>query len=179
MTNGYEDFGKYLLTHLGFVDTPDDLDWNFIVRTYSKKGDRRSKPGLMWLNWTVCTYFGMDPALVRTERSRKRVYVKPRHIAQYLAIMLFGYTQEEVSEFYGIKNRSLITSNNGSVENLMVTDKYYKLDVENITQKLLRYDENEEPGTSTIGIPRSVQESEEREGDGLLVNRDRQIEGSD
>jgi len=160
--NGYEEFGKYLVASLGIDD--GGFDWDFIVRKYSERSDKTRKPGLMWINWTVCTYFNVKAYDVKIRQSSKRIHTIPRHTAQYLASILFGYTQTELSDFYGITHRSLISNNNLTVENRLASDKHYQTDVKNITNKLLGYERDHEPRASTVEITGGVQipENEER-----------------
>jgi len=176
--NRYEEFGKYLLDYLKIANRHRNVDWKLVTRQFAKKQLYDRKPGLTWINWVVCTYFGIDPIIVKEQRSRKRLYVIPRHISQYLAIKLFGYSQDEISNFYGITNRSLISNNNENVEKLLSTDNYYKLDLEIITNKLLGYDENENQRTSTDGSFDNVPDSTETEGDNMPLHWDGEIENS-
>ena len=114
----------------------------------------------MWINWTVSTYFGADASEVKNKKSKKRAHVYPRHISMYLATMLFGYTQDEIAEFYtqAVKNRSSVANALTNVTSLITSDKYFRLDVDEITDKLLQNDEDER--TNSIGSIVDIPESE-------------------
>ena len=177
MTNGYEDFGKYLLSQLKIEHEPED--WYRFIRTYTKRIDKQRKPGLLWINWIVCTHFNVDPISVRNMETRKHTLIKPRHVAQYLAAILFGYTQYEIGEFYKIKNRSLISNNNENVESLLSTDKYYRMDIDIITNKLLGYDKTEIQRTDTNGSTKDISRPRIETRNDLSIYRDGEIESSD
>lgn len=176
--NRYKEFGKYLLKHLG-VEQHEDLDWEFIIRRFAKRGKEGRKPGLMWINWTVATYFGANPSEVKSLKSKKREHVYPRHISMYLSNVLFGYTQDEITEFYSgaVKNRSSVANAITNVDSLRKSDKYFNLDVDEITNKVLNNDEDER--SNSIGSIISIPESEVEEGNDMPIDGNREVESSD
>lgn len=178
--NGYERFGKYLLSHLGIVENPDDLDWDFIIRGYSDI-IKQTKPGLMYINWVVCNHFGMDAFEIRSIKTNKRTHTMPKHVAMYLATTLFNYTQDELRDFYyHVRNRSSVAHALSKVEGWMQSDKYFKEDVEHITNILLGYEQvYKKPITDTIGVSDSVSEPTFGAGNNLSINRNREVESSD
>lgn len=174
--NGYERFGTYLLSHLG-IDNPDDLDWRYIVSEY-KKITMKTKPGLMYINWLVATHFGLDAHDVRTIK-RVPTYTTPKHVATYLATSLYKYTQFELRDFYTLKNHSSISLAIIKVENWLDTDKHFKIEVEQITNKLLGYEQiYQRPITDTIGIPVSIQEADIPKGNSMPIDGNRKVESS-
>lgn len=157
--NGYERFGKYLLSHLGVINNPDDLDWRYIVGEY-KKITVKTKPGLMYINWLVATHLGVEANDVRTIK-RQPTYTTPKYIVMYLATSLYRYTQVELRDFYTIKDRSSVSTAITRVEGWMDTDKHFKTDIEQLTNKLLGYEQiYQRPITDTIGSLGSIQETE-------------------
>jgi hypothetical protein len=143
------------LSHLGIVDDPDNLDWGYIVKEY-KKLTLKTKPGLMYINWLVATHFGVEASDVRTIK-RVPTYTTPKHVAMYLATGLYQYTQPELLEFYDLKDHSSISLAITKIENWLDTDKHFKIEVEQLTNKLLGYEQIYEPGTNTIGSSENVQ----------------------
>ena len=175
--NGYERFGTYLLSHLG-IDNPDDLDWRYIINEY-KKITVKSRPGLMYINWMVANHFGVEAYDVRTIK-RKPTYTNPKNAAIYLATSLYKYTQADLCEFYSLKNHSSINFAVTTVENWLDTDKDFRIKVEQITNKLLGYEQiYQKPITSAIGISTSVPNTTYTSGNSVLINRDREVEGGD
>jgi hypothetical protein len=179
-SSGYEHFGKYLLSHLGVMDEPESLDWDFIIRSYVDT-TRMTKPGLMYINWVVSNHFGMEAHKVRKVKTNKPSYTTPKHVAMYLAAKLFRYTQYEIRDFYySVKNRSSVSNAFTKVEGWMQSDKYFREDVEQITNILLRYEQTyKKPITDTIRSFKDVQEPSPKEGNNMLVNRNREVESSD
>ena len=178
--NGYEQFGKYLLSHLN-IDNPDEFDWDFIIRGYVESA-KVTKPGLMYINWLIANHFGMDAYEVRTVKTNKPEYTTPKHVAMYLAATLFRYTQDDIRDFYGlsIKNRSSVANALTKVEGWMQSDKYFKEDIESITNKLLGYEQvYKRPITSTIGGGKSFYDSAFKDGNHMLIDRDREVKSSD
>ena len=166
MKDGYERFGKYLLSHLGIVDDPDSLDWEFIVKGYSEI-TKQTRPGLMYVNWVVSNHFGMDAHEVRSIKTNKPKFTTPKHVTMYLATTLFRYTQDELREFYhlNIQNRSSVANALTKVEGWLQTDKHFKEDIEQITNTLLGYEQiYKKPITDTIGSPESIPESDYEPG---------------
>ena len=158
--NGYERFGKYLLSHLGIVENPDDLDWGYIVKEYQKLSIK-IKPGLMYINWLVATHFSQDPFEVRTNKVRKPELITPKHTVMYLAATLYNYTQYDLRDFYGLSERSTISSALTKIEGWLMSDKFFKADFEQITNKLLGYEQiYQKPITDTIGSLGNIQETE-------------------
>ena len=176
--NGYERFGKYLLSHLGIVDNPDDLDWRYIVNEY-KKITVKTKPGLMYINWLVATHFGLEPNDVRIIK-KQPVYTTPKYIVMYLATSLYKYTQFELRDFYTVKNHSSVSIAITRVEGWLDTDKYFKVDIEQITNKLLGYEQiYQKPIRDTIGSFGSIQKTNYPQGDNMSIDRNRKVESSD
>lgn len=138
MKNGYESFGRFLLSHLQFNINPDDIDWTYICNQFDLK-NKLSIPGLMYINWIVCDHFQMDPYEVRTKKTRKREYIIPKHTVIYLATMLYRYTQEKIVEFYNLKDRSSVSNSNIKIQGLIDTDKFFREDVNRIKNKLIEY----------------------------------------
>jgi len=176
--NGYERFGVYLLSHLGVIDNPDDLDWRYIVSEY-KKLTLKTKPGLMYINWLVAIHFGLDAHDVRTIK-RKPTYTTPKHIAMYLATSLYRYTQIELRDFYDLKDRSSVPSAINKVEGWTQSDKYFREDIEQLTNKLLGYEQiYQRPITDTIGGGKIFYNAALEKGNYMSINRNRKVESSD
>ena len=162
MKNGYARFGKYLLSHLGIVDDPDSLDWNYIVKGYNEIA-KQTKPGLMYINWIVSNHFRIDAYEVRSIKTNKPLYTTPKHVAMYLATTLFRYTQDEIRDFYylTINNRTSVANALTKVKGWMQSDKHFREDIEQLTNKLLGYEQiYQKPITDTIGSLNSIPESE-------------------
>ena len=179
MTNGYERFGKYLLSHLGVIENPNDIDWDYIVKEYNKLSVK-TKPGLMYINWLVATHFDEDPHEVRTNKVRKPNLITPKHTVMYLATTLYNYTQYDLRDFYGLNERSTISGALRKIEGWLISDKYFKTEFEQITNKLLGYEQvYKRQSTDTIGGGKSFYDSAVKEGNHMLIDRNREIKGSD
>lgn len=179
MNNGYERFGKYLLAHLGIIENPDDMDWDYIVSEYNKLSIK-TKPGLMYINWLVATHFDQDPYEVRTNKMRKPDLITPKHTVMYLATTLYNYTQYDLRDFYGLNERSTISSALRKIEGWLTSDKYFKAEFEQITNKLLGYEQlYKRPFPDTIGGGESFYKTAVEEGNSVSVHRDGEIKSSD
>jgi hypothetical protein len=177
MKDVYERFGKYLLSHLGIVDDPDALDWEFIVKGYTQI-TKRTKPGLMYINWLVANHFGVDASEVRSIKTNKPNFTTPKHTTMYLATTLFRYTQDEIRDFYhlNIQNRSSVANALTKIEGWLQTDKHFKEDVEHITNILLGYEQiYKRPITDTIGVLGSIQKANIPEGNSMPIDGNRKV----
>ena len=181
MKDGYERFGKYLLSHLGIIDDPDSLDWGFIIKGYSEI-TKKTRPGLMYINWVVSNHFEMEAQEVRSIKTNKPAYTIPKHVTMYLATTLFKYTQDDIRDFYelSIKNRSSVANALTKIEDWLQTDKHFKEDVEHITNILLGYEQiYKKPITDTSGKFEHVHETVFDERNNMFINRNRKIKSSD
>ena len=173
--NGYTRFGKYLLAHLGVVEDPDALDWAYIIKEFTLLSVKK-KPGLMYINWVVATHFNMEPQEIRLVKTNKRSYSTPKHVAMYLANILFGHNQYDIRDFYTIQNRSSVSNAITKVEEWLATDKHFRIDLEQITNKLLGYEQiYHEPFKSATGCLVTVPHTRVSAGNCVLVNGNGEI----
>ena len=133
-------FGKFLMAHLSVPLVPEKVDWNYILSEYTKTV-MTTIPGLMYTNWVIATYYNQDPAEVRFSKRRKQELTRPRRVAQYIMLRVFGYRPTEVKRFYEMKQHGTISSNANTVENEMQTSKILRQDVEKLILKLTSYEE--------------------------------------
>ena len=187
--SSFERFGRHIVKSImedySFSIDIDSIDWDGKIKRYLKyqnHGLSRSVPGLMYINWVVSKEFDQDPYIVRTVRTRHRKYIYPKHATMYLAVTLYRYEYEPLLEFYDMKNHATIVSALDNVRDLMFSDKNFNEKIQICTDKLLGYganNENANERSDTTGSFGSIQDPEIKEGDSMLVNRDREIESSD
>lgn len=126
-------FAKFVLTYIGL--NPDNYMLHKMERLY-KDSISTTVPGILYINWMVATYYNIDPVILRERKTRKREFVKPRHIAEYIAHVIYNHTCYSVRDFYYITNHSTVLSNCKTVQNLMDTDKKIKEEIDEILTKL-------------------------------------------
>lgn len=139
-------FGKFLLNHLNIAINTEVLEWEKIELQYEnfkrgqeveiqKQSVEVNRPGLLYINWVVATYFGEDAYDVRTfTRTRKREKVQARQIAHHIAVKKFMYTYQKVGDFYD-KDHATVIHSCKTVNNLLDTDQRFKQMFFEITQK--------------------------------------------
>ena len=167
-TNELVAFGKHLLNHLEAPIHPDDVDWEFILRQFGFKQDRTT-PGLMFLNWTVCTMMEVDPTDVRySVTGRNKDERLARQVAFYIATAYYDYGPSEVAEFY-LKggetpiNHSTVIHGRKVITKDIQTDYKLKRKIEDIIFKLTGYEYTDKitwEGHNTTGILKDVSEPE-------------------
>lgn len=134
-------FAKFVIDHLELHENSEEIDWKLMIKKYESlysptEEDFKNKPGLMYINWTVSNHYGYNAQIVRNGEGRDREITKPRQIAHYVAREVYGYTFQQIGDFYG-KDHATIIYSVKTVKDEMDTNKRFK---EEITTLLDRFD---------------------------------------
>ena len=89
-------FAEHIINALSFnAPGPGILDGLF---EEFKKGNYIRKPGLVWLNYTVASFFEKDPDDLRSV-TREREISYPRQVAMYFAFF-YNHKRGDIAKFY-------------------------------------------------------------------------------
>lgn len=158
-TNELVAFAKQVLIYLEAPVNEDQIDWDFLLDQFRLKS-KRTTPGLMFLNWSVCKYYNVDSTSVRYNlKGRKGSERKARQIVFYIASKYYDYGPSEIAGFYYVNNRNMnhgtVIHGRKAIEQEIDLNKTLRREIEDITYKLTGYEYRDKitwEGNSTTGI---------------------------
>jgi hypothetical protein len=190
MTDKYKKFAQFLLDYFHVEIKLDNVDFKIIDKEFKRIEEQElqellklNKPGLMYISWQIADYFGYDSLIVIEGKGRKRELTEPRQLCYYIANKEYNYGPSEIAKFFGgntvngTKNHATILHGIKTIQNLIDTDKNYKLLVETLIHKIKNGSTNQRLDTTTG--TQSISRSSEQKGNNLSVDRNREIEDSD
>ena len=115
------------------------VDPDAVAKTIERQNGKVARVGLMYINWLVSTVMNQQPVTVRYGKSRKREVIKVRQASQYVA-REYGHTYYSIRDFFNYKQHATIMSNVKAVENDRKTDIELDNNINQILNKLRKYD---------------------------------------